>query len=73
MAIGQGLALLLGLVGFLGGNYFLIVIAIFIWFGALAGREQVALRRMLGGATVGQAMASGRRSSATDPLDARSN
>ena len=34
VAIGQGLALLLGLVGFLGGNYFLIVIAIFIWFGA---------------------------------------
>jgi Zn-dependent protease/CBS domain-containing protein len=56
VAIGQGLALLLGLVGFLGGNYFLIVIAIFIWFGASQEGEQVALRRMLGGATVGQAM-----------------
>jgi Zn-dependent protease/CBS domain-containing protein len=56
VAIGQGLALLLGLVGFLGGNYFLIVIAIFVWFGASQEGEQVALRRMLGGATVGQAM-----------------
>jgi len=69
VAIGQGLALLLGLVGFLGGNYFLIVIAIFIWFGASQEGEQVALRRMLGGATVGQAMI--RRPqvlAATDPL-----
>jgi Zn-dependent protease len=56
VAIGQGLALLLGLVGFVGGNYFLIVIAIFIWFGASQEGEQVALRRMLGSATVGQAM-----------------
>src|SRR5918995_166769 len=56
VAIGQGLALLLGLVGFLGGNYFLIVIAIFVWIGASQEGEQVALRRMLGGATVGQAM-----------------
>ncbi len=56
VAIGQGLALLLGLAGFLGGNYVLIVIAIFIWFGASQEGEQVALRRMLGGATVGQAM-----------------
>jgi stage IV sporulation protein FB len=69
VAIGQGLALLLGLVGFLGGNYFLILIAIFVWFGASQEGEQVALRRMLGGATVGQAMI--RRPqvlSATDPL-----
>jgi Zn-dependent protease/CBS domain-containing protein len=69
VVIGQGLALLLGLVGFLGGNYFLIVIAIFVWFGASQEGEQVALRRMLGGATVGQAMT--RRPqilAATDPL-----
>jgi stage IV sporulation protein FB len=56
VAIGQGLALLLGLVGFVGGNYFLIVIAIFVWFGASQEGEQVALRQILGGATVGQAM-----------------
>ena len=69
VAIGQGLALLLGLVGFLGGNYFLIVIAIFIWFGASQEGEQVALRRMLGGATVGQAMSQRPQVlSATDPL-----
>ena len=69
MAIGQGLALLLGLVGFVGGNYFLILIAIFVWFGASQEGEQVALRRVLGGATVGQAMI--RRPqvlAATDPL-----
>ena len=69
VAIGQGLALLLGLVGFLGGNYFLIVIAIFIWFGASQEGEQVALRRMLGGATVGQAMIQRPQVlSAADPL-----
>ena len=69
VAIGQGLALLLGLVGFLGGNYFLIVIAIFIWFGASQEGEQVALRRMLGGATVGQAMSQRPQVlAATDPL-----
>jgi Zn-dependent protease/CBS domain-containing protein len=69
VAIGQGLALLLGLVGFTSGNYFLILIAIFVWFGASQEGEQVALRRMLGGATVGQAMI--RRPqvlTATDPL-----
>jgi CBS domain-containing protein len=63
------LALLLGLLGFASGNYFLILIAIFVWFGASQEGEQVALRRMLGGATVGQAMI--RRPqvlSATDPL-----
>lgn len=69
VAIGQGLALLLGLVGFLGGNYFLILIAIFVWFGASQEGEQVALRRMLGGATVGQAMSQRPQVlSATDPL-----
>ena len=69
VAIGQGLALLLGLVGFLGGNYFLIVIAIFVWIGASQEGEQVAMRRALGGATVGQAMTQRPRVlSATDPL-----
>jgi Zn-dependent protease/CBS domain-containing protein len=56
VAIGQGLALLLGLLGFVGGNYVLILIAIFVWFGASQEGEQVALRRAMGGATVGQAM-----------------
>jgi stage IV sporulation protein FB len=68
-AIGQGLAFLLGLVGFLSGNYFLILIAIFVWFGASQEGEQVALRRMLGGATVGQAMIRQPEVlAATDPL-----
>jgi Zn-dependent protease/CBS domain-containing protein len=69
VAIGQGLALLLGLVGFLGGNYFLIVIAIFVWIGASQEGEQVALRQALGGATVGQAMTQRPQVlAATDPL-----
>jgi Zn-dependent protease/CBS domain-containing protein len=69
VAIGQGLALLLGLVGFLGGNYFLIVIAIFVWIGASQEGEQVALRQALGGATVGQAMILRPQIlAATDPL-----
>jgi Zn-dependent protease/CBS domain-containing protein len=69
VAIGQGLALFLGLVGFASGNYVLILIAIFVWFGASQEGEQVALRRMLGGTTVGQAMSQRPQVLATaDPL-----
>src|SRR5215204_2936415 len=69
VAIGQGLALLLGLAGFVGGNYILILIAIFVWFGASQEGEQVALRQALGGATVGQATSKRPQVlPATDPL-----
>ncbi len=54
--IGQGLALLFGLVGFTSGNFFLIVIAVFIWFGASQEGTQIALRRVLGSTKVGQVM-----------------
>jgi stage IV sporulation protein FB len=69
-AIGQGLALLFGLAGFVSGNYFLILIAAFVWFGASQEGAQVALRRALGGATVAQAMIQRPQVLApTDPLD----
>ena len=68
-AVGQGLALLFGLAGFALGNFFLILIATFVWFGASQEGEQVALRRVLGGATVGQAMIQRPQVlAATDPL-----
>lgn len=56
VSIGQGLALLLGLLGFLGGNYFLVLIAIFIWMGAGAEGKQVEVKSVLREIRVGQAM-----------------
>lgn len=56
VSIGQGLALLFGLAGFAVGNFYLILIAAFVWFGASQEGAQVTLRRVLGGTTVGQAM-----------------
>ena len=67
--IGQGLALLFGLVGFATGDYVLIAIAIFVWLGASAEGQQVAVENVLAGATVGQAMTRQPRVlSAADPL-----
>ena len=54
-SIGQFLAWLLGLWGFLGGGFFLILIAIFIYLGAGQERELVRLRHVLRGLTVEQA------------------
>jgi len=56
VSIGHGSALLLGLLGFATANFFLIVIAIFVWFGASGEGQQVAVNSVLGGATVGQVM-----------------
>jgi Zn-dependent protease len=56
VSVGQGLALLFGLAGFATGDFFLIVIAIFVWFGASAEGQHVAVGNVLGGATVGQVM-----------------
>lgn len=69
VSIGQGLALLFGLAGFATGNFYLILIAAFVWFGASQEGAQVTLRRVLGGATVGQAMIRQPQAlAATDPL-----
>ncbi len=48
--------MLLGLFGFLTGNFFLIIIAIFIWFGANAEGTQVEVKGVLGRLTAGEAM-----------------
>lgn len=53
--IGQSLAWLLGLLGFLSGGLFLILIAVFIFAGAGAERELVQIRSVLGNLTVEQA------------------
>jgi Zn-dependent protease/CBS domain-containing protein len=55
-SIGQAMALLLGLFGFATGNFFLILIAIFIWFGAGQENAMVQMADVLGGALVGQVM-----------------
>jgi len=54
--IGQGLALLGGLYGFMNGNWTLVLIAIFVWMGA--GQEERNTRTTdgLSDLTVGQAM-----------------
>ncbi len=56
VSVGQGMAMLLGLFGFLTGNFFLIIIAIFIWFGANAEGTQVEVKGVLGRLTAGEAM-----------------
>ncbi len=55
VTIGQGIALLMGLFGFLGGGFFLILIAIFIYMGAGQEGRMVQLRSVLRDLTVGQA------------------
>ena len=55
VSIGQSLAFLFGLWGFLGGGFFLILIAIFIYMGAGQEGQLVQLRHVLRGLTVEQA------------------
>jgi stage IV sporulation protein FB len=55
VAIGQSLAWLLGLWGFLGGGFFLILIAVFVYLGAGQENRLVQLRQVLGNLTVEQA------------------
>src|SRR5262249_25626965 len=69
VTVGEGLALLFGVAGFATGDYVLVAIAIFVWFGASVEGHAVADRDALGGATVGQAMIRQPRVlAATDPL-----
>lgn len=56
VSIGQGLALLAGLYGFMSGSYSLILIAIFVWMGAGQEGKQVETKGVLRQITVGQAM-----------------
>jgi stage IV sporulation protein FB len=55
VSIGQALAGLAGLWGFLNGDFFLIVVAIFVYMGAGQEGQLVQLRRVLGDVTVERA------------------
>lgn len=54
--VGQGLALALGLWGLLGGGIFVLLIAIFIFFGASGEAQGEEVSEVLGALTVGQAV-----------------
>jgi CBS domain-containing protein len=56
VAVGQGLALLFGLVGFTTGSLGLILIAIFVWLGGGQEGQQVEIKGVLRETTVAQAM-----------------
>ncbi|MEA3351732.1 MAG: site-2 protease family protein [Chloroflexota bacterium] len=54
--VGQGLALLFGLWGFMNGSYTLVLIAIFVWMGAGQEGKDVAVKNILSEMKVSQAM-----------------
>lgn len=56
VAVGQGLAWLLGLWGFMNGSYTLVLIAIFVWMGAGQEGKQQEAKTVLQEIRVGQAM-----------------
>ena len=53
--VGQGLSWLLGLWGFMSGNYSLILVAIFVWLGANQEGTSADVKDVFEGMTVGQA------------------
>jgi Zn-dependent protease/predicted transcriptional regulator len=55
-SIGQALAIAIGLFGFISGNYFMILIAIFVWLGAGQEGGEIRSRGVLREVRVGQAM-----------------
>lgn len=56
VSIGQMMAFLFGLYGFATGQYFLILIAIFVWMGAGEEGQQTTTRKILGSTPVAAAM-----------------
>ena len=54
--VGQGLALLMGLWGFMSGSWTLVIIAIFVWMGAGQENQGAQVKHTLGETIVGQAM-----------------
>ena len=54
--VGQGLAFVFGLWGFINGSYTLVLIAIFVWMGAGQEGKDVALKNILSEMKVSQAM-----------------
>jgi Zn-dependent protease/CBS domain-containing protein len=67
VAVGQGMALVLGFLGFTSGSWSLILIAIFIWFAGAQEGKHVEVKRVLRDVTAGQAMT--RRPHALAPDD----
>lgn len=68
-SVGQGLALLFGLWGFMSGNYTLVLIAIFIWMGAGQESKDVQVKDTLRDIKVRQAMTLNPQTlQANDPL-----
>jgi len=57
--VGQTLALLLGLLGVLGGGIIMLLVAMFIYFGAQAEGRQEEVQTVLGGLRVSQAVNTG--------------
>ncbi len=55
--LGQWMAIGFGLLGLMGGNPMLLLIAVFVWAGAAVESSQVQLEAALEGITVGEAMA----------------
>lgn len=54
--VGRGFAFLMGLWGFMSGNWTLVFIAIFVWMGAGQESQGAQVKHKLGEATVSQAM-----------------
>ena len=67
VAIGQNLALLAGLFGFLTGQFFLVLIAIFVFMGAGSEGQMVQVKSVLDGLKVRQAFT--RKTEALNPDD----
>lgn len=66
VSVGQTMAWIMGLWGFLGGGFFLILIAIFIYVGASQEGQSSELRRVLTGLTVAHAYSQDARSLSPD-------
>jgi len=54
--LGQGLAMILGLIGLLNGHFMLLFIAFFVWIGAGQEAGMVQMKHALGGIPVSRAM-----------------
>jgi CBS domain-containing protein len=54
--VGQGMALLFGLIGILSNNWFLVFIALFVWIGAASEASFAQLKAAIGGIPVSRAM-----------------
>ncbi|MGD9896987.1 MAG: site-2 protease family protein [Candidatus Methylacidiphilaceae bacterium] len=55
-AVGQGMALLFGMLGFFGHNPFLLLIALFVWMGAAQEASLVQVKSVLGSIPVNHLM-----------------